>query len=101
MTTPSDSAPLRGVIDGLRLARPGITAVVVVARPALWPTAIRLALGAARRGWWHRWPVSPLPPASYIAFRAETMLGRAGDRGLTPSEVVAYLRWCRRHHTLS
>lgn len=90
----------RQTAGGLRLARPGRTAVAVAARPGLWLTVLRLGWRTVPAGWWHRWPLVPNPPPAYVAFRAETMLGAAGPGALAPAEVVAYLRWCRRMRAL-
>lgn len=43
----------------------------LVRRPTLWPAALRLVPPR----WWRRWPPLPLPPASYLRFRMETMYG--------------------------
>jgi hypothetical protein len=73
--------------------RPLVAAVA--GRPALWPTALRQAARVAPRGWWRKWPPSPLPPASYVAFRLQTIYGeRQGP--VVGSDLVAYLEWCRR-----
>jgi hypothetical protein len=69
-------------------------ALAVVARPGLWPTALRQARLLAAPGWWRRPPFLPLPDGRYLAFRLETMYGGAAPRP-EPADVVAYLRWCR------
>ncbi|MDQ6838805.1 MAG: hypothetical protein M3137_10860 [Actinomycetota bacterium] len=88
--------PLRAALGGLRLARPGRTALGVVLRPGLWGTAIRMVARTAVPGWRRRWPPTPAPSVDYVAFRSETMLGGRGLGRLTPTEVVAYLQWCKR-----
>lgn len=78
-----------------------ITAPLVLAvlvRPWLWLTAVRQILRLAPRGWWHRPPFLPLPPADYLEFRLVTQYGSAhlasgGD--IRPADVVDYLAWCR------
>lgn len=72
--------------------RPVVAAVL--ARPSLWPTALRQAMVLAVPGWWHRWPPLPLPDRDYLAFRLLTAYGRS-DHPPEPADVVAYLRWCR------
>lgn len=63
----------------------------LVARPWLWPTALRLV----PERWWRRWPPLPVPPASYARFRTETMYGPGGGP-LNADDLIAYLKWCRR-----
>ncbi|MDQ2726076.1 MAG: hypothetical protein M3Y36_11370, partial [Actinomycetota bacterium] len=72
------------------------TAAAVAARPGLWGTAVRMAGRSAASGWWRRWPSTPAPPLEYVAFRSETMLGGGGAGRLAPTEVIAYLQWCKR-----
>ena len=66
----------------------------VLARPWLWPTAIRQVRLLAPVGWWRRRPFLPVPDPDYVAFRLETMYGDARSRP-APGDVVGYLRWCR------
>ncbi|MFA5883869.1 MAG: hypothetical protein WDA60_08465 [Acidimicrobiia bacterium] len=72
----------------------GQAARAVVARPRLWPTAVRQAGRLARRRWWRRPPFLPLPDPDYLAFRMETQYGTGGH---TPeaADLVVYLEWCR------
>jgi len=76
------------------------TAVVtraVLPRPGLWWAACGAVHRMARRGWWHRAPFVPLPGEAYWRFRLVTAYGGDGQTGaLTPSDVVAFLRWCKR-----
>lgn len=73
-----------------------VAAVVaaVLPRPALWPTAVRLMVRTARRGWWRKPPFLPLPSAEYVRFR---MLTNYGDGAAVPTtdDIVHYLAWCR------
>jgi hypothetical protein len=64
----------------------------VLARPRLWPTAVRLARRTARAGWWRRPPFVPLPSSDYVRFR---LLTQYGDPEAVPvaDDVVAYLEW--------
>ena len=69
----------------------------VLLHPSLWWTAAAALLRLARRGWWRRPPFLPLPGKDYWLFRLVTAYGGGGDTdALTPADVVAYLRWCRR-----
>jgi hypothetical protein len=76
------------------------SAAKLLARPTLWPTALRQGLRVARRGWWRRPPFLPLPDREYLRFRLETQYG---DTAPDPDDLVTYLEWCRaqereRHH---
>jgi hypothetical protein len=66
----------------------------VLARPVLWPTALRQVRRTARRGWWRRPPFLPVPSADYVRFRVLTQYGD-GDASPSADDVVRYLRWCR------
>ena len=73
----------------------------VVPRPGLWWAAAGALRRMARRGWWRHRPFVPLPGEAYWRFRLETAYGGgdgATEEGgaLTPSDVVAFLRWCQR-----
>jgi hypothetical protein len=69
--------------------------VAVAAQPRLWPTALAQARRLAAPGWWRRWPPLPLPDPEYVRFRARTAYGDP-DHPFEPSDVVAWLEWCRR-----
>jgi len=76
--------------------RQWLPVVFAVARtPQLWVTALRQTVRLAPRGWWHRWPLLPLPDHDYLRFRLQTMYGGEG-RAPNPSDVIAYLSWCKR-----
>lgn len=77
-----------------RAVRPVLAAVV--RRPWLWPVAVVTVLRLARPGWWRRWPPVPEPDPDYWRFRMETAYGGGGGDVPDASDVVAYLRWCRR-----
>jgi hypothetical protein len=66
---------------------------LVLARPALWATALRQGRRLARRGWWRRAPFLPLPDPDYLRFRFETQYGTDGRAD--PRDLIAYLAWCR------
>ena len=72
----------------------------VLARPGLWPTAVRQVTALAGRGWWRRPPYLPLPDPAYLAFRQQTMYGDPACAP-SPADVVAYLSWCRGHRRLA
>lgn len=71
---------------------PVVAAVLV--RPRLWFVAVRQVFVLAPNGWWHRWPILPLPDPAYLRFRLLTAYG-ATDHPPEPGDVVAYLGWCR------
>ena len=66
----------------------------VVARPGLWPTAIRQWWRLVPGGWWRRPPFLPVPATEYVRFR---LLTQYGDNEHAPdaADVVNYLTWCR------
>jgi hypothetical protein len=66
----------------------------VLARPRLWPVAIRQVRRLARRNWWRRPPFLPLPGSAYMRFRLETQYGGQSRRPV-PSDVIHYLTWCQ------
>jgi hypothetical protein len=68
----------------------GQAATALARRPGLWLTALRLA----PPGWWRRRPFLPVPDATYLAFRLQTMYGDPGHQP-EPGDVVTYLEWCR------
>jgi hypothetical protein len=70
----------------------GRSAVLVLARPRLWPTAVRQAGRLARPRWWRRAPFLPVPDPEYLHFRLETQYG---DAEPDPRDLVTYLEWCR------
>jgi hypothetical protein len=83
--------PPRHVVDGRVWRR---ATAPVLARPWLWPTAVRQLVRVARPGWWQRAPFLPVPEPNYVRFRLETAYGRDGEpRG---EDLVSYLEWCRR-----
>jgi hypothetical protein len=69
----------------------------VLPHPGLWWASIGAVRRMARRGWWHRSPFLPLPGEEYWRFRLVTAYGGDGDnRAVAPSDVVDFLRWCKR-----
>lgn len=77
-----------------RLVR--VVVAAVLPRPWLWPVAAVTLLRLARRGWWRRWPPTPLPGTGYWRFRSVTAYGADGQQMPGTDDVVAYLAWCRR-----
>ena len=70
-------------------------ALLVVARPALWPTAARQTLRLARPEWWRRPPYLPVPDHDYLEFRFTTQYGTGPEARPDPRDLVTYLEWCR------
>jgi hypothetical protein len=67
--------------------------------PTLWWTGVCTLARLAPRDWWRRAPFLPIPPGRYWHFRLVTAFGGTGDgKAMSPDDVVAYLRWCRRAH---
>ncbi|MCY4175768.1 MAG: hypothetical protein OXD37_05490 [Acidimicrobiaceae bacterium] len=71
-----------------------VAARALIARPRLWPTALRQAARFAPGGWWRRPPFLPLPAGGLIGFRSEAMYGDPGKRP-EPEDVIVWLEWCR------
>ena len=69
--------------------------LAVVRRPDLWCTTLRQIGVLARPGWWRRPPFLPLPDRQYLRFRMITAYGGDGTATPEPSDVIAYLEWCR------
>jgi|GEM_PF-2145883 hypothetical protein len=67
----------------------------LVAKPALWGTALGQCRAFCPRRWWARWPPLPLPEPAYLSFRLETMYG-ASAQELGAEQLLAYLEWCRK-----
>jgi hypothetical protein len=72
----------------------------LVARPDLWPVALRTYRALLPRSWWARWPFLPVPARPYMAFRLETMYG-SQEGPLGAADAVGYLEWCRRTRALA
>ncbi len=70
---------------------------VALRHPRVIPALLGLGWRIRRRDWWRRPPFLPLPPAGYLAWRAETAWGDPGATG--PDDlVVRYLHWTREMH---
>jgi len=74
---------------------PTIAAVVgaLALRPWLWPAAVSAALRLARPGWWHRWPLLPVPDDALWRFRMETAYGGTGEAVPERADVVTFIGW--------
>jgi hypothetical protein len=70
-------------------------AAAVVARPRLWGVAAGQARRLAPPRWWAQPPFLPVPDRAYLRFRLMTAYGGEGRGAPEPSDVVAYLGWCR------
>jgi hypothetical protein len=70
-----------------------VAAVAVLARPRLWPVALRQARRLAPPRWWARPPFLPVPDRGYLEFRLVTAYGTVGRPARR--DVVEYLEWCR------
>ena len=71
----------------------GVVAAVL-ARPVLWPIALRVAARLVPRRWWRHRPWLPLPDPAFLRFRMVTAFG-SDPAPPPPAEVVSYLHWCR------
>ncbi len=71
------------------------TAIAVLRRPLLWPTAVGATLAFAPSDWWRRAPFLPVPDDELIRWRIATAYGR-DDADLAAEDVVAYLEWRQR-----
>jgi hypothetical protein len=82
--------------EGGPASRPVITAMVraLARRPWLWPAAGVEAVRLARPGWWHRWPLLPVPDDALWRFRMETAYGGSGESVPESADVVSFIRWC-------
>ena len=67
----------------------------VIARPSLWPTALRQLRRLTPTGWWRRFPFLPIPDANYLRFRMITAYGGDGTSAPRTHDLVTYLEWCR------
>ena len=72
----------------------GRAALAVVVRPSLWAIAVVQVVRLAAPGWWRRWPPIPMPDPAYLRFRLQTQYGDT-EREPDPSDLVAYLQWCK------
>lgn len=69
-------------------------AVCLARRPDLWITGLIQVVRLAVPGWWRRWPPLPRPDPDYLRFRLQTQYGDE-ERDPDPSDLVAYLNWCK------
>jgi hypothetical protein len=59
----------------------------------LWPAALAEAMRLARPGWWHRWPLLPVPDEALWRFRMETAYGGSGEAVPEAADVVSFIGW--------
>lgn len=64
----------------------------VVARPRLWPAALRQARVLVPSGWWRRAPFLPVPDRAWLRFRLTTAYGDP-DAPLGADDLVTWLAW--------
>lgn len=90
------TAPRPPMRSGGPTSAAAITAVVaaLARRPWLWPAATAELARLARPGWWHRWPLLPLPDEALWRFRMETAYGGSGDGAPVSEDVVSFIAWC-------
>jgi len=70
------------------------TALAIVRRPDLWPTALRQTRRTTAPGWWKRRPFQPGPSGDYLRFRLQTQYGDP-EAVPDPTDTITYLEWCR------
>ena len=70
------------------------TIAAVIARPSLWPAALRQARVLVPDRWWSRRPFLPVPDREWMAFRMTTAYGDPAAP-LIPADVVTWLEWSR------
>jgi hypothetical protein len=69
-------------------------AAVVLARPHLWWTAVRVVGRLVPTRWWTRAPFLPVPSRAYLRFRKEAYYGDP-QAPFRPADVLKYLAWVR------
>jgi hypothetical protein len=67
--------------------------LAVLARPSLWPEALRTARDFRCKEWWKR--LLLVPESDYLRWRLQTAYGDPEAR-MTPADAVRYLQWRRR-----
>lgn len=68
--------------------------VAVIARPALWGTALVEYRRLLPDEWWRRRPFLPAPDPALLRFRAETQYGDP-EHAPDADDLVAWLQWCK------
>lgn len=78
--------------DGRRVV--GVAAAVraVLARPRLWPAALRQVRVLVPPGWWRRPPFVPLPSRDWLRFRMTTAYGDP-DAPVDVEDLLVWLAW--------
>ena len=67
----------------------------VLARPGLWPVALRAGRALVPHGWWRRPPFLPVPDRDYVRFRLVTAYGGEGTTPPRSDDLVRWLEWLR------
>ncbi|HYD10250.1 MAG TPA: hypothetical protein VEA78_09110 [Acidimicrobiales bacterium] len=71
----------------------------VLARPALWLTALRVWRLHLPDRWWSHRPFLPVPDRAWLRFRLQTQYGDPNARP-DPADLVTWLEWSRGWRTL-
>lgn len=74
--------------------RTGTRAAVaaVLARPRLWPAALRQVRALVPPRWWARSPFLPVPSRAWLRFRMTTAYGD-GDAPVDVDDLLVWLAW--------
>ncbi|HEY5025826.1 MAG TPA: hypothetical protein VII76_12685 [Acidimicrobiales bacterium] len=91
MSTRQGTTPSVGATSGPTMA---VVVGALARRPWLWPAAMAEAVRLAPPGWWHRWPLLPVPDEALWRFRMETAYGGSGDAVPESDDVVSFISWC-------
>lgn len=64
----------------------------LLARPRLWPAALRQARALVPARWWSRRPFLPLPSRAWLRFRMVTAYGDP-DASIDVEDLLTWLAW--------
>lgn len=64
----------------------------LLARPGLWPAALRQARALVPGRWWTRRPFLPLPSRAWLRFRMVTAYGEP-DAPIDVEDLLTWLAW--------
>lgn len=84
-----EGRPATELTSGGRAVGAGRAVLAVLARPRLWPAALRQARVLVPRSWWRRPPFLPLPDRAWLGFRMTTAYGDPA----APVDVEDLLTW--------